>query len=89
MHGALARGIDDEDLPVALKLTEGQAHDGRTAAGLLSGLAPGQILLGDRAYDSDALEKPSRTKAPGQTSSRSLIASTFRPSAPSSTDIAT
>lgn len=49
--------VDANGLPVALKLTEGQAHDGRTAASLLSGLAPGQILLGDRAYDSDALRK--------------------------------
>jgi uncharacterized protein (DUF1810 family) len=40
---------------VALKITEGQAHDRRSAADRLSGLGAGQILLGDRAYDSDAL----------------------------------
>jgi transposase len=42
-------------LPVVLKLTEGQAHDGRSAADMLDGLGPGQILLADRAYDSDGL----------------------------------
>ena len=38
-----------------LKLTEGQAHDGRSAADMLLTLAVGDILLGDRAYDSDGL----------------------------------
>jgi transposase len=40
--------VDANGLPIALKLTEGQAHDGRSAA---------DILLADRAYDSDALRK--------------------------------
>ena len=44
-------------MPVILKLTEGQAHDGRSAADRLDGLAAGQILLADRAYDSDALRQ--------------------------------
>ena len=47
--------VDSNGLPIALKLTEGQAHDGRSAADMLGDLGPGQILLGDRAYDSDAL----------------------------------
>jgi transposase len=47
--------VDANGLPVALKLSEGQAHDGRSAADLLGGLGPGQILMADRAYDSDAL----------------------------------
>ncbi|WP_375276203.1 IS5 family transposase [Methylorubrum thiocyanatum] len=47
--------VDAEGRPVALKITEGQAHDGRSAADMLGGLGTGQILLGDRAYDSDAL----------------------------------
>jgi len=47
--------VDAEGRPVALKITEGQAHDGRSAANMLGGLGAGQILLGDRAYDSDAL----------------------------------
>jgi transposase len=41
--------------PIALKLSAGQAHDGRSAADMLDGLGVGQILLADRAYDSDAL----------------------------------
>jgi transposase len=47
--------VDANGLPIALKLTEGQAHDGKSAADMLGGLGPGQILLADRAYDSDAL----------------------------------
>jgi transposase len=46
--------VDAEGLPIALKLTEGQAHDGRSAEDMLTGLAEGQILLGDAAYDCDA-----------------------------------
>src|SRR5579883_320913 len=46
---------DGNGLPIALKLTEGQAHDGRSAADMLDGLGPGQILLADRGYGSDAL----------------------------------
>ena len=47
--------VDAEGRPVALKITPGQAHDGRSAADMLGGLGEGQVLLGDRAYDSDAL----------------------------------
>ena len=47
--------VDASGLPIALKLTEGQAHDGRSAEDLLGGMGDGQILLADRAYDSDAL----------------------------------
>ncbi|QGM44551.1 IS5 family transposase [Methylocystis heyeri] len=47
--------VDANGLPIALKLTEGQAHDGKSAADMLGGLGDGQILLADRAYDSDAL----------------------------------
>jgi len=46
--------VDAEGLPIALKLTEGQAHDGRAAQDMLETLRPGDILLADRAYDSDA-----------------------------------
>ena len=49
--------VDANGLPVALKLTEGQAHDGMSAADILAGLGPGQILMADRAYDSDALRQ--------------------------------
>jgi transposase len=47
--------VDSNGLPIALKLTEGQAHDGKSAADMVGGLGQGQILLADRAYDSDAL----------------------------------
>ena len=49
--------VDAEGLPIALKLTEGQAHDGRSAEDMLEHLSRGQILLADRAYDSDALRQ--------------------------------
>ena len=47
--------VDANGNPIALKLSEGQAHDGRSAADLLDSVEAGQILLADRGYDSDAL----------------------------------
>ena len=47
--------VDAEGLPIALKLTPGQAHDGRSAEDMLDSITEGDILLADRAYDSDAL----------------------------------
>jgi transposase len=49
--------VDAEGLPIGLKLTEGQAYDGHSAEDMLGGLSDGQILLADRAYDSDALRR--------------------------------
>lgn len=49
--------VDANGLPVVLKLSEGQAHDGRSAADMLDTIEPGQILLADSAYDSDALRQ--------------------------------
>ena len=49
--------VDASGLPIALKLTEGQAHDGRSASDMLGTLVAGNILLADRAYDSDALRQ--------------------------------
>ncbi len=49
--------VDAAGLPIALKLTEGQAHDSRSAQEMLASLTAGQILLADRAYDSDALRQ--------------------------------
>src|ERR1700678_1826493 len=49
--------VDACGLPIALKLTEGQAHDGRSADDMLSTLDAGQVLLADRAYDCDALRE--------------------------------
>jgi transposase len=43
--------VDAEGLPIALKLTEGQAHDGRSATDMLASIKAGQILLADRAYE--------------------------------------
>jgi transposase len=47
--------VDANGLPIALKLTPGQAHDGRSAADMLDTVGEGDVLLADRAYDSDAL----------------------------------
>lgn len=49
--------VDSEGRPIALKLTEGQAHDGRSAADMFQTVQAGQILLADRAYDSDTLRE--------------------------------
>jgi transposase len=49
--------VDANGNPIALKLTEGQAHDGRSAADMLGNIGQGQILLADRAYDSDGLRR--------------------------------
>ena len=49
--------VDANGLPIRLKLTEGQAHDGRSAADMVDGIGAGQVLLADRAYDSDGLRQ--------------------------------
>ena len=49
--------VDAQGRPIHLKLTEGQAHDGRSAAGMFETLGSGNILLADRAYDSDGLRE--------------------------------
>jgi len=41
-------------LPIKLKLTAGQAHDGRSAADMLGDIGQGQILLAD---DADAMRQ--------------------------------
>ncbi len=48
---------DAQGLPIALKLTPGQAHDGRSAADLLDTVGAGQALLADAAYDSNELRQ--------------------------------
>jgi len=47
--------VDANGMPITLKLSEGQAHDGNSAADMLETLGDDQILLADAAYDSDAL----------------------------------
>ncbi len=49
--------VDANGLPISLKLTPGQAHDGRSAQDMLESVEAGDILLADRAYDSDALRQ--------------------------------
>jgi transposase len=49
--------VDANGLPVKLKLTEGQAHDGKSAADMLGDIGADQTLLADRAYDSDAMRQ--------------------------------
>ena len=49
--------VDACGLPILLKITEGQAHDGRSATDMLDTLGRGSILLADRGYDSDALRR--------------------------------
>ena len=49
--------VDANGLPITLKLTAGQAHDGRSAADMLTEVGDDQVLLADRAYDSDALRQ--------------------------------
>ncbi len=47
--------VDALGRPVRLKLTEGQAHDGRSGADMVGTIGAGQTLLADRGYDSDGL----------------------------------
>ena len=49
--------VDACGLPILLKLSEGQAHDGRSAEDMLGSVGKGDILLADRAYDSNALRE--------------------------------
>lgn len=49
--------VDANGNPIALKLTEGQAHDGKSADDMLDHLGAGQTLLADRADDSDGLRR--------------------------------
>ena len=49
--------VDANGLPITLKLTEGQAHDGRSAEDMLDTVGSEQTLLAVRAYDSDAFRQ--------------------------------
>ena len=61
--------VDAEGLPIALKLTEGQAHDGRSAQDMLGDLAEGQILLPTAPTTAMPFVKASLSAALGATSS--------------------
>lgn len=47
--------VDAEGRPIALELTAGQAHDSQMALAMLSAMREGTIVLGDKAYDTNAL----------------------------------
>ena len=47
--------VDAEGRPVALELTAGQVHDSKMALPMLSVMGNGTIILGDKAYDTNAL----------------------------------
>lgn len=47
--------VDAEGRPIHLMLTAGQAGDAPVGRELLTRLAPGGILLADKAYDTDAI----------------------------------
>jgi transposase len=49
--------VDAEGRPVQLTLSEGQAHDGPAALELLGLLKEGDILLADKAYDSNEIRE--------------------------------
>lgn len=47
--------VDEGERVIAIKITPGQAHDGRSADDMLGSVTEGCTLLADRAYDSDRL----------------------------------
>lgn len=47
--------VDAEGRPIHLALTAGQPGDAPAGRELLARLAPGGILLADKAYDTDAI----------------------------------
>ena len=49
--------VDRKGLPIALKLTPGQAHDGRSAEDMLDVVSANAVLLADHAYDSNAIRE--------------------------------
>jgi transposase len=49
--------VDAMGLPILLKLSEGQAHDGRSAQDMYQSLEAGNVLLADAAYDSNRLHQ--------------------------------
>ena len=66
--------VDGHGRPIALELTEGQAHDGMRSEDMLGALLPDCILWADRGYDSDELRARMAERAPTPTSGRSIIA---------------
>ena len=56
--------VDACGLPIVLKITEGQAHDGRSAQDMIDTVERGDVLLADRAYDSNALRQTLAAREP-------------------------
>lgn len=54
--------VDALGLPILLKLTEGQAAVGKSAEDMFDSVGDGDVLLADRAYDSDALRAKMATR---------------------------
>ena len=48
---------DAAGMPIRLAITPGQDHDATAAGPLLTGLADGQIVLADKAYDADWIRR--------------------------------
>ena len=65
MPGALAGGltakihppVDAKSLPLGLRITPGRPQDGQATADMLEKFGEEQLLLADRAYDSNALHQ--------------------------------
>ena len=55
--------VDAAGRPILLKLTAGQAHDGRSAMDMLATVGSGQVLLADRGHDADYLRDPLRARS--------------------------
>jgi transposase len=54
--------VDAEGRPVTLRLTAGQVADCKEAEALIDGLGEGDILLADKAYDSDAIRAKAKQR---------------------------
>ena len=106
LHGSLAGRPDDQDpcarrralgRPIRLKLTEGQAHDGRSAADMFDTVEAGDILLAARGGTSGRCRTVSDTRCsvPGSTGSAtpwsgsSTSSNTSAPSQPDTTSATT
>jgi transposase len=69
--------VDALGLPVAFEVTGGQQHDCRSAPSLIAEVEP-NCLLGDKAYDTDAIREDLRARAavaviPAKTNRRTTV----------------
>jgi transposase len=54
--------VDAEGRPITIELTAGQVHDSKMALPMLSIMRDGTIVLGDKAYDTNALRAEAEEK---------------------------